>query len=68
MNSPWECPRCHRINAPHMPFCDCKPNPLNPYQTITQSGSISWPPIKDRCLMCNGYHGIGLQCATLTVT
>jgi hypothetical protein len=20
---PWECPRCHRILAPHMDFCDC---------------------------------------------
>ena len=21
----WECPRCHRINAPWMPFCYCEP-------------------------------------------
>ena len=22
--SAWECPRCHRINAPWMPYCDCE--------------------------------------------
>jgi hypothetical protein len=22
---PWECPRCHRINAPAARYCDCKP-------------------------------------------
>lgn len=21
----WECPRCHKINAPHVDRCDCKP-------------------------------------------
>ena len=21
----WECPRCHRINAPHTERCDCVP-------------------------------------------
>lgn len=23
--TPWECPRCHRINAPHAEHCDCPP-------------------------------------------
>ena len=23
--NPWECPRCHKINAPITPCCDCKP-------------------------------------------
>lgn len=22
-HEPWECPRCHRINAPFREFCDC---------------------------------------------
>lgn len=21
--APWECPRCHRVNAPHVDRCDC---------------------------------------------
>ena len=21
---PWECPRCHKINAPHVDRCDCQ--------------------------------------------
>lgn len=25
MNEAWECPRCHRINAPFNPSCFCKP-------------------------------------------
>ncbi len=24
MNQPWECTRCHKINAPWLPFSDCK--------------------------------------------
>lgn len=31
---PWECPRCHRINAPHTPTCFCKPgDSVAPAQT-----------------------------------
>jgi len=31
---PWECPRCHRINAPHTPSCFCKPgDAVSPAQT-----------------------------------
>lgn len=22
----WECPRCQRMNAPHVDHCDCAPN------------------------------------------
>lgn len=22
---PWECPRCNRICAPHLDYCDCQP-------------------------------------------
>ncbi len=25
MTSPWECPRCHKINAPSTPQCFCNP-------------------------------------------
>ena len=24
MNEGWICPRCGRVNAPFMPYCDCK--------------------------------------------
>lgn len=24
---PWVCPRCFRVNAPHLPHCDCQPDP-----------------------------------------
>lgn len=31
---PWECPRCHRINAPHTPSCFCQPaGAIGPAQT-----------------------------------
>jgi hypothetical protein len=29
-NQPWECPRCHRINAPFNHSCFCQPEkPIN---------------------------------------
>ena len=62
MNEPWLCTRCNRMNAPFLPYCDCK----------EMTGSATWhienispkPKEPERCSICNGYHG-GLQCATL---
>jgi len=64
MSAPWECPRCHKINAPLTPFCDCNPK-SHPFMPMSTPGCYTWPPVTDRCLICNGYHGKGLQCATL---
>jgi hypothetical protein len=25
----WECPRCHKVNAPHVDKCDCVPTGIN---------------------------------------
>ena len=66
-NQAWECPRCHKINAPITPWCDCKPNYLNPYQPL--GNPYTAPNLNNRCLHCNGYHGIfqgrDLQCVDL---
>lgn len=40
MSSPWECPRCHTINAPWIPSCSCKP----PTYTVS---SFSTSPLPD---------------------
>lgn len=70
MNQPWECTRCHKINAPWLPFCDCK--------LETGGGSVSLgvriygtgtlPQESDRCLVCNGHHDQGVQCTYLRFT
>lgn len=35
----WECPRCHKINAPWITNCDCRPQyvyiPTSPWITIS---------------------------------
>jgi hypothetical protein len=68
MSNPWECPRCHRINAPWLPCCDCRVQFIN---TDTKwpkndSGSLSLDPnFSKKCLICNGFHGHGLQCPEL---
>ena len=35
-NRGWECPRCGRINAPWMPYCNCQRNQYEGFQTITE--------------------------------
>ena len=38
---PWECPRCHKINAPWVEYCDCEPEQGK--MTITPNdGTIKW--------------------------
>jgi len=34
----WECPRCHKINAPHVDRCDCEPEP----ELTSTGGEIRW--------------------------
>jgi len=46
----WECPRCHKINAPWMSSCDCPPTYQYSYTTTTgpvtvcnEPPPINWP-------------------------
>lgn len=34
----WECPRCHRINAPHVDKCDCQ------HAELAKEDKIPWCP------------------------
>mgnify|MGYP007083421604 CR=1 FL=1 len=53
----WECPRCQRMNAPHVDRCDCAPNTPeivpprtpapslpNPFKPFDTSGTITTAP------------------------
>lgn len=31
----WECPRCRRVNAPHLDHCDCQPGSFSFTLTCT---------------------------------
>ncbi len=61
MNSPWECPRCHKINAPHSMQCFCSPQ--TGYNNIppTTDPPSQWT-IVDRCIVCGAFHGKGIHC------
>lgn len=39
----WECPRCHKINAPHVNQCECKPE--NEGMTYPEIAEKYFPPI-----------------------
>lgn len=66
--SPWECPRCHKINAGWVPQCFCSLQTcganfqINFEDTRTQTAHLD-----NRCYACGNYHGHGLPCATLKV-
>lgn len=33
----WVCPRCQKVNAPHVPSCDCKPTGVPGHITATNT-------------------------------
>jgi len=70
--NPLECPRCHKINAPLTTFCDCRPETQlkSPISSEHIEDTIRYLTVRtlDRCFICNGFHDIGLQCATLKIT
>jgi len=50
---PWECPRCHRVNGPHIDQCPCGPDggvaaevpapaPSQPPATVTMTHPWHW--------------------------
>jgi len=50
---PWECPRCHRVNGPHVDQCPCGPDggvtaevpvpaPSQPPATVTMTHPWQW--------------------------
>jgi hypothetical protein len=45
IRQPWECPRCHRINGPHVDHCDCKPEQkqAEPQRIVIQPVRIDNP-------------------------
>jgi len=44
--SPWECPRCHRINAGWVAYCDCKIDEVR-HQPFTQAWRNKWNASED---------------------
>lgn len=66
MREPWECPRCHRINAPWNPACFCRKEEETSLEKFIRDPANQMP-IKsiERCMICNGHHGIGIQCIQL---
>ena len=73
-NQPWECPRCHKINAPWNPSCFCKATD-NPWPNYSLVGNPKWtsepiPCTADvkQCFICKGYHANGVSCQFLKVT
>lgn len=70
-NSPWECPRCGRINAPFNPFCVCKKQDKNLLEKINSAKQqIPMPMYPEHgwltfCPICNGNHGQDRGCMTL---
>lgn len=41
MNQPWECPRCHVMNAPFIAHCYCKPNPQQQSPTLEEANKAA---------------------------
>ena len=53
---------CIRCQSPHDKNLQCAYLGVN-------GKTWPWPPrIEGQCMVCNGYHSNGVQCATLTVT
>ena len=40
----WECPRCHKVNAPHVEKCDCVPVEINEPISIPYIPYIPYAP------------------------
>ncbi len=38
--TPWCCPRCQRMNAPHANQCDCLPSSNVTITTVTSTGDV----------------------------
>ncbi len=38
----WECPRCHKINGPHVDQCDCKLVTISPYPIDSGTSDANW--------------------------
>ncbi len=71
---PWECPRCHAINAGWVPRCECKPAQLTSFPggamtTLDFCGSKTTPHIwelhsdsagqREQCGRCGRVRGRG---------
>ena len=78
LSSPWECPRCGRMNAPFNPSCFCKKD--NEDKTIDDLVKRVAKPLytfedvlgymkNSYCDNCGGHHGIfqgrAVQCVNL---
>lgn len=68
MNNPWECPRCKTINAPFTPSCNCSLGTATNLKGMLSSPQHQYDIKSERCLICNGFHGYGVQCMTLRIS
>jgi hypothetical protein len=69
---PWICPRCNRVNAGWLPFCNCHITASVPSMdneaichTYTPGTTESFTPIaymQAYCGNCNKVHLIGTSC------
>ncbi len=62
-NQPWECPRCKRMNAPFMPYCECNlklniPAYIHTDTFLPSSYCANDYPENIRCPSCKGLHGM----------
>lgn len=57
-NYGWACPRCQHTFAPWVVSC--------PHCAEKAYGQRV--PGTEKCLVCGGYHGSGMQCPRFTVT
>lgn len=69
MNQPWECPRCHQMNAPWMPHCNCTLATGSGFAFITSAtggnGGANPEVIYTevtKCDICGRHHMRGVSC------
>lgn len=67
-NQPWECPRCGKMNAPFNHACFCSREEIVTPINGDSERYFNSIPNNARCLICNGFHGVGVGCMMLKVT
>lgn len=68
MNSPWECPRCGRMNAPFNPTCFCNRDDDKQIDELAKKlakPKYTFKQVEEymknsHCTVCGGNHGVFL--------